>query len=99
MLEDGYEVILWSARGGDVIKKDVVYLGEKGLNIDHEKFVVNNHAKYYTDRYPIQSPKANSALFLDDKAYRAPQYSGYWYILHQELLGYPPKKEFVKNKK
>lgn len=94
MLEEGYEIILWTARGGEVIKKDVEYLGTKGLDINNEKFVVNDHAAYFLKKYPIQSPKANGSIMLDDRAYGAPNFRGYWFILHQEFLGYQPEINF-----
>lgn len=94
MLKEGYEIILWTARGGEVIKKDVKYLGTKGLDVDNEMFVVNDHAAYFLKKYPIQSPKANGSIMLDDRAYGAPNFRGYWFILHQEFLGYQPEIDF-----
>ena len=89
MLEVGYEVILWTARGGDNLDVCLAELERLGLDINHPMFTVNDHAKYNTDRYPVQSPKANSHVYLDDKAYGAPDFSRHWHILHEEFIGYP----------
>jgi len=89
MLEVGYEVILWTARGGDNLDMCIKHLEELGLHITHPKFKVNDHAKYYTDRFPVQSPKANATVYLDDKSYGAPDYSKHWHILYQEFIGEP----------
>lgn len=87
MLELGYEVVLWTARGGDVLQESVLHLGDYGLDIDHPNFKVNEHAKYNTDRFPVQSPKVNCDVLLDDKAYGAPDYSKHWHILYKEFTG------------
>lgn len=87
MLEVGYEVILWTARGGDNLEDCVGELTRLGLNTTHPNFTVNDHAKYNTDRYPVQSPKSNAHIYLDDKAYGAPDYSRHWHILYQEFIG------------
>lgn len=87
MLEVGYEVILWTARGGDVLEESVANLGENGLNIHHPNFTVNVHAKYYTDKYPVQSQKVSCHVLIDNLSYNAPDYSNYWHILYKEFIG------------
>lgn len=92
MLEEGYEVILWTARGDDTLVKSVEYLEKHGLNVTHPNFKVNDHARYFRELYPLTgsmkgSPKADASLMLDDKSYGAPIYKDYWHILHKKLLG------------
>ena len=87
MLEVGYEVILWTARGGDNLDVCVAELERLGLDINHPMFKVNDHAKYNTDRYPVQSPKVNCSVLLDNVAYGAPDYSKHWHILYEEFIG------------
>lgn len=87
MLEEGYEVVLWTARGGDNLDDCVDNLFENGLNINHPKFKVNEHSDYNLNLYSVQSPKVNCDVLLDDKAYNAPIYENYWHILFKEFMG------------
>lgn len=92
MLAVGYEVVLWTARGGDNLDACVAELGRLGLNINHAMFKVNEHATHNTDRFEVQSPKVNAHLYLDDKAYGAPDFSQHWKVLYQEFIGEELKK-------
>lgn len=87
MLEVGYEVVLWTARGGDNLWDCVHELNRLGLNTKHGMFKVNEHATYNTDRFEVQSPKVNCSVLLDDRAYGAPDYSKHWHVLYQEFIG------------
>ena len=65
MIRSGYEVIIWTARGGDnlnIVKR--VLIDEYGLN-PNVKF--NEHSNWFTSIYPIGSPKVNASVYFDDK--------------------------------
>ena len=87
MLTVGYQVILWTARGGKELEVAVDYLGGVGLRVTHPNFFINTHAQYYLEQYEVQSPKANANVFLDDKGYGAPVYKNHWGVLYKEFIG------------
>lgn len=85
MVKVGYEVIIWTSRGGDNLEKCKEELYRLGLN---KEIKFNEHAKYFTDRYPVHSPKIAASIYIDDKGYGAPKsFVNYWSILHGEFLG------------
>lgn len=86
MVNEGYEVIIWTARGWDNAKKAFQGLGEKfGLNTD--KIKLNSHSDFHKKLYPVSSPKIDAHVFLDDKSYNAPIYKEHWKELHKEFIG------------
>lgn len=83
MVDTGYEVIIWTARGGRDLEKCKKYLRDLGLN---KNITFNHHAKYFTDKFPIQSPKIGASIYLDDKGYNAPDFSKHWYVIEKEFI-------------
>lgn len=86
MIKTGYEVIIWTARGGDnlnIVKHALINEYELNPNI---KF--NEHSNWFTSIYPIGSPKVNASVYFDDKAYGAPDYSKpeTWAEIRKEYL-------------
>jgi hypothetical protein len=76
MVEIGYEVIIFTARGEENLKACKWFLiDEIGLN-PNVKF--NQHSNYYTSLYPISSPKINASVYFEDKAFNAPNYKTEW---------------------
>lgn len=72
LLDTGYQVHIWTARGGysDALGKTqeqyiLEYLRDHGVNTDNME--VNEHFQYYLDRYPKQSPKIAADIYIDDK--------------------------------
>lgn len=69
----GYEVILWTARGGDNLKVVKRALFDwYGVN---PNIKINDHSHHFTAIYDIASPKVNASVYFDDKSYLAPDYS------------------------
>lgn len=69
----GYEVIIWTARGGEnlkVVKKAL--FDEYGMNPNVK---INQHSNHFTGIFPVESPKVNVSVLFDDTAYGAPDYS------------------------
>lgn len=85
MVEVGYEVIIWTSRGGEDLERAIKHLCEEhGMS---RELMVNNHAKYYTDQYPIQSPKVGANIYLENRAYGSPIYDNYWSVIYEEFIG------------
>lgn len=85
LVEAGYHVNIWTSRGGENMEACREHLvNEYGLNKD---IVFNEHFEYYTDQFPIQSPKISAHIYFDDKAYLAPNYENYWAVIRKEFLG------------
>ena len=85
MNDIGYEVIIFTARGGDNLKECIYHL-QNDLGLD-KSIKFNEHSEYMLERYPVQSGKVNGHIFLDDKGYNAPDYSKHWNILYKEFIG------------
>lgn len=83
MVEVGYDVIIWTSRGGVDMDACRDVLTSKGLN---KNLVWNDHSTYYTSKYPIQSPKIGAGVYIDDKAYGAPDFSNYWLTLRKKFI-------------
>lgn len=79
----GYDVIIWTSRGGVDMDACRDVLTSKGLN---ESIQWNEHSTYYTSKYPIQSPKIGAGVYIDDKAYGAPDFSNYWLTLRSKFI-------------
>lgn len=84
MSEAGYDVIIWTSRGGVDLDDCRKYLVEQGLN---ETIEWNEHSEYYTSQFPIQSPKIGAGVYIDDKSYGAPDFTNYWLTLRSKFLG------------
>lgn len=95
MYEAGYEVIIWTSRGGENLELCMKHLREKyGLN---PSIVANQHAKYFTDRFPVSSPKIGASMYLDDKAYGAPpSFKHEWKHIGRNFLGEGYLRNLVK---
>ena len=72
LLDTGYHVHVWTARGGysDVLgttqeQHILRYLQDHG--VDTVNIEVNEHFQYYLARYPKQSPKIAADIYIDDK--------------------------------
>lgn len=90
MVEVGYDVIIWTSRGGHELEDALDYLVKNhGLN---PEIKANVHAKYYTDQYPIQSPKIGASVYLEDKAYGVEEeFTDKWGKIYYEFIG-----EYIK---
>lgn len=73
----GYEVIIWTSRGGDNLQACKAHLIHVLSLNPAIKF--NEHSNYYTTKYPIQSPKIAASLYIDDKSLNAPDFSQNWH--------------------
>lgn len=85
LVKAGYQVNIWTSRGGDNLEKC-----KHALYHTHKldpRIEFNQHFKHYTDQYPVASPKIAAHVYFDDKAYNAPDYSNYWSVIRQEFLG------------
>lgn len=87
LVNAGYQVNIWTSRGGDNLEKCKHALYDT-YKLD-PRIEFNRHFKHYTDQYPITSPKIAAHVYFDDKAYNAPDYSTYWSVIRQEFLGEP----------
>lgn len=83
MQECGYEVVIWTSRGGDNLDECRKALIKQGLS---ETIRFNEHATYFTDQYPVISPKIGAHVYLDDKAYGSPDYENYWPTIAKKFL-------------
>lgn len=83
MIDHGYEIIIWTSRGGDNLEGCRQELISKGLNKDIEW---NEHSPFYTSQFPIQSPKIAARVYIDDRSYGAPEFKNYWLTLRDKFI-------------
>lgn len=90
MVEDGYEIIIWTARGDLFLLNARDFLLENGLIINPEKgkrIKFNQHADYMLERYDTQGIKIGASFYIDDKGYGAPDFKTHWSVIKKEFLG------------
>ena len=85
MVMDGYHVVIWTCRGGDNLQLCKEELFRLGLN---QSIQFNEHATYYTSKYPIQSLKIAASLYLDNSAFGSPDYKNLWFELGTLFLSF-----------
>lgn len=84
MLEEGYKIGIWTARGGDEQKELVMSaLNEKGL--DTTQILFNEHFDYFLGKYEARSPKAYADIYIDDRAYGVKKID--WMDIHLDFFG------------
>lgn len=86
MFKMGYDVIIWTSRGGGNLDTCIDHLREVHDLNSEIKF--NAHSKIFTDKYPSSSPKIGASIYIDDKAYGAPEsFENEWSTLAKKFLG------------
>lgn len=84
MVDAGYEVIIWTSRGGSNMDECRQHLiNEYGLRSDIKW---NEHSPFYTSQYEIQSPKIAASIYIDDRSFNAPVYKNYWPMIRQYFI-------------
>ena len=83
MHEEGYEIVIWTARGGKNLEGCMSYLRKLGLN---QKIKFNTHSEYFLKKFSVQSPKIGASVYIDDRGYNAPDFSKYWFVIEKEFL-------------
>ena len=86
MIEFGYEVIIWTSRSGDNLRKCIYNLiDEHGLNPNVK---VNDHSNHCLGIYDAQSQKIAASIYIDDKAYGAPEnFEDEWLNIYSKFIG------------
>lgn len=88
MIDAGYEVIIWSSRGGENLSYAIRTLEQLHGLKPGIKF--NAHSNYFLSRYPVQSPKVGAHVYIDDKAYGSPFFGDKepnWFEIEKHFLG------------
>lgn len=67
LIDCGYEVNIWTCRGGPYEEEVVEYLHSKGLEVG--SFGINEHFEAVKAIYPIQSAKIYANVYIDDQAH------------------------------
>lgn len=84
MLEEGYEICIWTARGGEEQEKLVLdALSLAGL--DTSKILFNSHFDYFLNKYETRSPKIYGDVYIDDRAYGVKKID--WLSIHLDFFG------------
>ncbi|HFI0683153.1 TPA: hypothetical protein ACGO1T_001603 [Streptococcus suis] len=86
MMKAGYEVVVWTARGGSNLLgcinrlRDVYHLDPK--------IKVNEHADWFLERFTQDSPKIGAHVYIDDRGYGFPLEDGRpnWFEIHRDFL-------------
>lgn len=95
MLEAGYYINVWTCRGGK--HDDVDYLQEDAIReqldsmISHplgKKIKINEHFKYFTDKYLIGSPKISADVYIDNNGYGMQEVN--WEEIYEDFIGGTP---------
>lgn len=85
-IDRGIEVIIWTSRDIENALKGVFMLVDKyGLNPNVK---INEHANIYLGKYDKRSNKIAADVYIDDRAYGAPDFSekGAWKKIREEIL-------------
>lgn len=84
MLEEGYKISIWTARGGEEQEKlimDALLLA----GLDTSKILFNSHFEYFLSKYEARSPKIYADIYIDDRAYGVEEIN--WGKIHFDFFG------------
>ena len=102
MLDAGYYINVWTCRGG--IHNDVEYMQEDAIReqldtlIDHplgKHIKINEHFKFFTDKYLIGSPKISADVYIDNNGYGMREVN--WGEIYEDFIG--GKAPWIKEEK
>lgn len=93
MLEEGYEIVIWTCRGGkheavDFIQEEEIKKQLSGLFKNHAQLAVNENFKYFLNRYTVGSPKISADVYIDNTSYGLEEVD--WRQIYRDFIGKAP---------
>lgn len=90
MKDAGYELVIWTCRGGDVtfslVDQRLLILNElENQGLDIEGIEVNRHFPEYYEKYKGNSPKVYADVYIDNSAYGLDKVG--WLGIREAFLG------------
>lgn len=92
MLEAGYYINIWTCRGG--IHDDVDFKQEDAIREQLDRLIthdnkknikINEHFKFFTDKYLIGSPKISADVYIDNNGYGMQEVN--WEEIYEDFIG------------